>query len=96
MLNNILFAITLGACVVACAELKPAARTAKDVAFTLCELVGTEQATDGQIDGVSVSEWCKRAEVIKPFLDDILAALMAGKARLAPTPPAEDSANVSE
>ena len=66
--------------------LKPIARTVKDIAFGLCELTGTEQAKDGEIDGMSVADWCNQAKVIKPFMDDVLASKMAGAARVPRAP----------
>ena len=80
-MRNLTIVLVLALLVSSCG-LKPMARTAKDAAFMLCELVGAEQAVDDKIDGVSVGEWCDRAEVIKPFLDDILAAKMMGVSRV--------------
>jgi len=72
---------------------KPIARTVKDIAFGLCELTGTEQAKDGEIDGMSVADWCNQAKVIKPFMDDVLASKMAGAARVPRAPAAATEAS---
>jgi hypothetical protein len=69
----------------ACAGLVPALRDIKDIAYDICSLTGAEQLkSTGKetIDGMSVSDWCKQAKVIKPFVDDMLAAKLAGVARV--------------
>jgi len=71
----------------ACAGLMPVLRSVKDIAYDICSLTGTEQlkAVGGEtIDGMSVSDWCKQAKVIKPFMDDVLASKLSGASRITP------------
>lgn len=69
-------------------DAKPYLRSAKDIALDLCMLVGAEQAKDGQVDGMSVGDWCRQAQVISPFLDDVLASRLAGASRVSAPPAA--------
>jgi hypothetical protein len=71
--------IALVAILTSCANWKPAARTANDLAADLCAL------TVSELQGISVEDALKTAcdthEKVKPFLDELLAAQKAAGAK---------------
>ena len=57
--------------VLACAEVKPVARTVNDVARQACEVAFGAQELP---QGISVKDLCDKQEDLQPFINSILAA----------------------
>ena len=62
-----------------CAALKPVARTVVDIARCLCEKVMSENP--GELANLSVEEYCAKEELLRPFVDEMLAAEKRAKSR---------------
>jgi len=57
----------------ACATVRPAIKTAYDIAMAAC--VGfAERASSQELRGLSAEDWCGVAQNLQPFLDHLLAA----------------------
>ncbi len=67
----------------ACAEIKPIARTANDIARELCFLTYGENPE--ALKGLTLKEVCAADKIIAPILDQILAAKKMALARAAET-----------
>lgn len=79
-MKKLIAIVFFGIGLVACAAVKPVARTINDAASIACEVAFGEEELP---QGMSLKEFCDIHENVQPFVDQILAAKAGVKAGMA-------------